>query len=747
MWKIDENGAEVIPTTGWNNCGGRCIIRAHRKDGKVVKISTETQSEAGDRPALTACVKGMNYHKTFLSENRLTHPLKRVGERGSGEFERISWEEALDIIASEWIRIRDTYGVGSRYSVYATGVGGLLRGTDLITRLLSADGGYLEYYNSYSSACVAYTTPYLYGTYFVGNSFDTILDSEMIILLGHNPSETGFNRNLMYYLKKAKEKGIEIVGVDPRKSDTISQLSSEWMPIRPATDAALCDAMAYVIYTENLYDKNFTEKYCIGFDENTMPEGVDKSLNYFAYLRGEADNTPKTPAWGEKITGIPAEDIIRLARKYATSKPAALIPGYGIQRHGNGEQATRGAIMLACLTGNVGVSGGWAGGIGVIKTPPVPGLPYCQNPHKMAIPTFLWTEAIERGTELTSLDGITGGEKLESNIKMIINLAGNTLINQHSDINKTAEILKDTSKCEFIVTSDLFMTASAKYSDIVLPGTSMFETENITYGWQNADYFGFNNKVIEPIGECRFEFDWLVDLSERLGLKEEFTKGKYTMHEWLSESYNQLREKNPELPEYEEFKRRGIHIYPESKNVVSLKPQIEDPENNPFPTPSGKIEIFSERIYNQEHKEFVPPIPMYVPAKEGHEDPLSKKYPLQLIGWHTKRRCHTIHDSNTDMHKIDPQALWINPEDAKERGITQGQNVLVHNHRGKIEIPVNITDKIVKGVVALSQGAWYAPDKDGADKGGSINVLTSQIPTPFAKANPQHTNLVEVSVI
>ncbi len=142
--------------------------------------------------------------------------------------------------------------------------------------------------------------------------------------------------------------------------------------------------------------------------------------------------------------------------------------------------------------------------------------------------------------------------------------------------------------------------------------------------------------------------------------------------------------------------------------------------------------------------EYVPPIPCYVPAKEGPEDKLAARYPLQLVGWHTKRRCHSVHDNNQEMHRIDPQCLWMNPQDATRRGIRDGDMAVVWNDRGEIRMPVKVTRRIVPGVTGMAQGAWYQPDEKGTDVGGSINVLTSQHPSPLAKGNPQHTNLVEV---
>ncbi|MGL5437002.1 MAG: DMSO/selenate family reductase complex A subunit [Lachnospiraceae bacterium] len=744
MWKEDKDGARIIPTMGRNNCGGRCIIRAHVKDGMITRITTETKKEAGDEIPLTACVRGLNYHKTFLGADRLLYPMRRTGERGEGCFERISWEEAVDIIAKEWIRIRDMYGPGSRYVNYATGVSALLRGNALAKRLLSLDGGYLDYYNSYSTACVTYTTPYLYGTDQTGSSYDTWLDSSFIVLWGHNPVETKFDAGSMHYLQKARDKGIPIVVIDPRENDTVKALGARWIPVRPATDAALMDAMAYVMVRDKLYDRAFIDRYCIGFDEEHMPPGVNPKLNYFAYLNGELDGIKKTPEWASRITGTPAEDIISLARAYAGAKPAALIPGYGVQRHGNGEQATRGAIMLACLTGNVGVSGGWAAGSGYWSRHPNVTMPAVENPYPCKIPVFVWTDAIVRGREMTPLDGVTGGGHLDSDIKMILNLAGNTLINQHSDTNKTAEILKDTEKCEFIVCSDLFMTPSARFADILLPGTSMFESENLAMPWEYGDFIGFHNKAIEPLGESRFEYDWLVEVADRLGLKEVFTQGHETVEGWLRERYEVLRRQKPELPEYEVLKELGIYRYQKKEPLVAFEKEIRDPGQYPFPTESGKIEIFSRRIYETEYRDYVPPIPCYVPAREGAEDAACQEYPLQLIGWHTKRRCHSIHDNNKEMHRIDPQHLWMHPEDAGRRGIQNEMMVLIWNDRGKIQVPVYVTERITPGVVALSQGAWLQTDQSGTDIGGSINVLTSQHPTPLAKGNPQHTNRVEV---
>lgn len=742
----EANGCRVIHTMGRNNCGGRCIIHAHVRDGKIEKLTTDSREAAGDCVPLTACVRGMNYHKTFLGRDRLRYPMKRVGQRGEGKFERITWEEATDTIAREWVRIRDTYGVGSRYVNYATGISAMISGGGLAKRLLKLDGGYLDYYNSYSTACITQSTNLMYGTAETGNNLSDWLNSNLIILWGHNPVETKFDCETMYYLRKARDKGIPIIVVDPRRNDTALALGAEWVPLKPATDAALMDAMAYVIVEQGLQDQDFLDRCCVGFDKAHMPAGVDPSECYLSYLTGEKDGIPKTPEWAAPITGVSAEAIRSLAIRYATAKPAALIQGFGAQRHAYGEQSARGGILLACMTGNVGVSGGWACGSGRCTRHAFPGMPNVPNPYSMSIPSYLWTEAILRGHELTALDGVTGGEQLQSDIKMMVNLAGNCLINQHGDINRTKEILSDTSKCEFILCSDLFMTASAKFADILLPGVSFFEGENIVVPWQYGDFLGFTNQVIEPLYEGRFEYDWLSEVAEKIGLGPQFTEGR-TLGQWLEYCYNDLRKKEPELPEYTVFKEAGIYRYQNNPDVIAFQKQRRAPDKNPFPTPSGKVEIFSEKIYRTAFRDFMPAIPRYVDPPEGPNDPLTEKYPLQLIGWHTKRRCHSIHDNNPGMHKLDPQCLWMHPDDAAKRIIADGQEVLVWNDRGRMRIPVKLTDRVMAGVVALSQGAWYDPDPDGTDRGGCINVLTSLRPTPYARGNGQHTNLVEVKAV
>lgn len=731
----------VINSAGLNNCGGKCKINITVAEGCALSIHTDQSDNA---PQIRACVRGRGYRHTFLNPTRLRYPMKRIGERGEGKFCRITWAEAAAEIAQTTLRLGRAYGPESRFVIYSTGNCGVMRADTMAKRLLNLDGGYLAAYNSYSTACSTYVAPFIYGDAYGGNSERDMLNSKLLILWGHNPSETIFGSLRNYYLAEAKAKGIPIVVIDPRASDTVLALADEWVPIRPTTDGALADAMAYVIVTNKLHDEAFLSRFCVGFDSGSLPAGIPKEESYLAYLMGEKDGIPKTPAWASGITGAPAETIERLARRYATTKPAAILPGYGPQRNGNGEQGTRSIAALACLTANVGKSGGSAGTPGFRHGPPKPEFPIGDAPYPGVIPQFLWFKAIEQGTSFTQReDGLKGVDHLNANIKMIFNLASNILINQHSDINNTIRILKDTSKCELIVVYDIFMTASARFADILLPATSLLEGDNMAAPWSNEDYLLSNRRAVGPLFECLPDYDFMRKVAREMGLEREFTAGRETTQDWLKELYEKVCREMPGYPPYELFRDNGGFQSRDPPLQVAYKDNIE--KGKPFATPSGKIELFSKTLYDMGQPGQIPAVPSYVPCPEGPEDFLRERYPLQMVGYHTKRRCHSIHDNNDWMEEIDPPALWMHPQDARERGIRDGDMIEVYNDRGRVRIPAKVTDRIMQGVTAMSQGGWYTPDKDGADVRGSINVLThAHSPTPLAKGNPQHTNLVEV---
>jgi anaerobic dimethyl sulfoxide reductase subunit A len=736
------DGTRIVPVACNTNCGGKCRVLAHVRDGVVVRISTEGGADTDGIPQLRACLRGRAIHERFGRADRLLYPMKRVGPRGEARFERVSWDEAVDLVASNLKAVVEKHGPGALYVQYGTGDCGALAGEFWAQRLTNLLGGHLSYYNSYSSACLRYTAPYMVG-YRDTNSYQTLPRSRFILLNGFNPAETVFETNSNLYLARAREAGARIVVVDPRLSETAATFADEWLPIRPTTDSALFAAMAYVIQREGLQDQAFLDRYCLGFDDAHMPAGIPPGSSFRSYLLGLSDGVPKTPEWAAAITGVEAATIARIAREYATAKPAQLIQGLGPQRHAYGEHSVRMGITLACLTGNLGVAGGgWGGGEGSRNLGAgISSLPTGENGVKASIPCFLWTDAVVRGTEMTAADGVKNGP-LSSNIKFIFNIASNILVNQHADINRTIRILKDESLVRFIVVSDLTLTPSARFADILLPADSSLERDDLGFPWTGEKYVVFGSKAVDPPGECRNESWWLGRVAARLGLADAFTEG-LSREGWLRRLVTEARAADPRLPGFEELKAAGFYREAPEEYVAYAR-EIADPVNHPFPTPSGKIEIFSKTLFDMNQPSEIPAVPKYVPAWEGPEDPLTAKYPLQCIGPHTKGRTHSTADGSTWMEESDPHRMWISPGDAAARGVADGDRVRVFNDRGALEVTVRVTRRVRPGVVAVAQGAWYTPDPAGVCKRGSVNVLTSQKPTPLARGNAQHTMLVEV---
>jgi anaerobic dimethyl sulfoxide reductase subunit A len=512
--------------------------------------------------------------------------------------------------------------------------------------------------------------------------------------------------------------------------------------------------------------------HCIGFDASQMP--VEGAESYSDHILGTRDGNPKDPKWAEAITGVPAQTIARIAREYATTKPAVLYQGYGMQRRAYGEQVVRAGCVLAAITGNVGVPGGWASGLGLQAPDGGPTwtvFPACENPVKAEIPVFLWTEAVLRGKSMTRADGIRGAERLDNDIKLIYAVATNCLINQHADVNRSAEILRDRSKVEFLAVQDNFLTPTAKFADIVLPACTQFETWGVEDGWKYGDEVIVQPKLVEPPGECKSDYRICAELAERLGIGEAFTEGR-DEKQWAEFSLDELRRlRFPELPTLDEFLAQDIGAWtrPANEPAIAFADFRADPEAHPLNTPSGKIEIFSKQLYDLNQPDEIPVVPKYVEEWESpfgagldpgqeHRGPgtpedhrlldqrrVGARYPLQAIGHHTLHRVHSTHDNNDWLEEAFPQRVFINPIDAQPRGIKDGDKVKVWNDRGALMLPCRLTERIMPGVIDIPQGAWYAPDEHGVDRGGCVNVLTSHRWTPFAFATAQHTIMVEVA--
>ncbi|MCP4210922.1 MAG: molybdopterin-dependent oxidoreductase [Halieaceae bacterium] len=735
-----------------HNCGGRCLLLAHIQDrpsGPVItRLSADDRPDTLTDPQLRACVRGRAYLRRQYHPDRLKYPMKRVGERGEGKFERISWDEALDTVAAEMQRVQQEYGNSALFAPVGSGSASQLNGSQTIERLLNLFGGSLDSYNGYSWDAIEAATPTVYGTMYSGNHRMDWLNAKYILMWGWNPAEMRDGTNSDFFVKLARQNGARVVCIDPRHTLSAASLADEWLPIRPGTDVAMMSAMAFVMINEKLFDAEFVERCCVGFDESQMPVGAQHAESYEDYILGYRDGTPKTPTWAESITSVPRETIIRIAREYATTKPSILYQGYGMQRRAYGEQVVRAGCVLAAITGNVGVPGGWAGGLGLqSQEDPYWNLfPVGENPCKAAISVFLWTEAVLRGREMRAEDGVTGVEQLDNNIKLVYSVASNVLVNQHANINRTARILRDESLVEFIVVQDNFLTPTGRFADILLPACTQFETWGLEDGWKYGNQVILMPKLVEPLGESKSDYRICAELAERLDLGEAYTEGRDERGwvEWVLDRYRE--ERFAEIPSLDEFEASNVGVYtePEAKPGIAFADFCRDPQAHPLGTPSGKIEIFSKQLYDLNQSDDIPPVPKYIQEWESPFGAEAAKYPLQAMGHHSMGRVHSTHDNVDWLREAFPQRAFINELDAQARGISDGDEVRVFNDRGATVLPCRVTNRMLPGVLNIPEGAWWTPDEDGVDRRGSINVLTSERWTPFAFGTAQHTIMVQV---
>jgi anaerobic dimethyl sulfoxide reductase subunit A len=700
------------------------VVNAHVRDGRIVHISTDQRRWNPELPPLAACARGVGQIERTYHPDRLQYPMRRSGPRGSGQFERVSWDEALGTVAREMLRVRASYGNAAILDGSRTGSQSMLHGRVAAQRFLYMFGGCTELWSNMSAEAEVFAVRMTYGAKAdyksSGREPSDYANSKLILMWGWSPGDGTFGTGTMPYLKWAKQQGVRIVCVDPRRTETSRQLADEHIFIRPGTDAAALIAMAFVIVSEGLHDQDYCDRYVLGFDEAHLPQGAPAGASYRSYLLGFADGVPKTPEWAAAITGIPAETIRRLAIEFATAKPAALQAGYAPGRTDFGEQFHRAVYVLCALTGNVGILGGNSGSSnGATGRSGVKSLAIGKNPIDARVSSPMLADLLAHGK--------AGG--YPADIKLIYSVGGD-LFNQAPNVNKMVSALGGV---EFIVGQDNFLTPTVRYADIVLPATTFWERNDVHTPWAGALHYAiFMRQAIEPMYECRNDIDIFTDLAMRLDIAGYNDKSEM---EWLKELTADA------VDDFDAFMEQGVARFPAPEDAVAFAHEIRDPDNHKFSTPSGKIEIYAMALAAKPDPYglgVIPPIPTWIPPV-----PRSVGYPLTLCTPKSRARTHSIHGNQPSLARVDRDCVWVHPDDAKARGIVDGDEARVFNERGATILPARVTDRIARGVVSIKEGAWFTPGQGGTDTQGCANVLTADRSAPCG-ATTYNTNAVEI---
>ncbi len=698
--KKTEKYNEILPVSCNKDCGAGCPLTAAVRGGTVEKITTNPLAPRHMR----GCARGFAAHKAAYAPDRLTSPLIQTGTKGSNNFREISWQEALDRTADTLQETKERYGNGSIMSFGGSGAcRGALHNTRFLTeRFLTLFGGFIKLQGNYSAGALNFVQPYLFGDDPPGIDPATLDEAQMIILWGANVTVTRFGANLESIVTEHKKKGVPIVVIDPRKTGTVRKLSTWWVPILPGTDAILMCALLWIFINQGFLERDFITQYSHGFDELEN------------YIVGREDGIPKDPEWAASRCGVPKDVIYALAEMYATRKPTALLPGLSLQRTIGGEETARLAVVLQIVTGNIGKRGG-SPGLCIWNRLPPPVCPTIALTNERnsgpSIPLYRWAEAIAGGTEAG----------YPTDVKLIYN-AGSNYLNQGSDIQANREAFRTV---DFAVCHELFLTPTARYCDIILPVTSSLERDDVIFSGLN--YLFYSHKVIGPISDVRNDYDIFSSLAERLGFRDRFTENR-TAEEWLT-----FLLKESEISDIETFKRTGIYDGGDQERI-GLSAFFSDPAENPLSTPSGKIEI-SSATYAKTGFPAIPKPRVFRPTET---------YPLRLITPHALFRINSTNWNIEELGKREKQELWIHPEDAASAQIVDGGMVVVQSEQGIMTVPVKVTQDIIPGVVSLLQGAWYTESQDDTDLSGSVNVLTSAIPTLPSESSRTHSVSVKV---
>jgi anaerobic selenocysteine-containing dehydrogenase len=646
------------------NCPDTCSLTVYKEAGKIVRV-TGNEDHPVTRGVI--CNKVRHFHERVYHPDRLLYPLRRVGQKGEGRFERISWEEAYAEIASRLRGIVERDGAERvlPYSFYGN------------MGVLNSEGMDRRFFNRLGASRLARTICNAAGAEgyratmgaFAGVDPEESVHAKLIVLWGCNAVST--NLHQMLYANEARKQGAQVVVIDVHRNRT-AKWADWFVAIRPGTDAALALGMMHVMMRESFVDEAFVERHTTGFAE----------------LKQQVEAYP--PERVAEITGVSVDDILRLARLYGSTSPSFLRIGNGLQHHDNGGMTVRTLACLPALTGQWGLQGGGAlkenAWYAQFNSVTVQRPELHQNPRAK---TF-------------NMNQLGDALLLEDKPLKALFVYNSNPAQVAPDQNKVrAGLMREDL---FTVVHDLFLTDTCKYADIVLPATSHFENLDLYKSYWHL-YVQLHEPVIEPQGECKSNFTLFQELAQHMGFEDACFQT--TEEEMIREALDHRL--NPYLAgiTFEELQQHGF-----AKLDLNRKPLFPDH----IPTRSGKIEFYSEALERKGHS----PVPAYVPLQDDNG------LPFQFVSGPNHQFLNSTFANLASLQNkeglLGKPLLHMHPEDAATRGIETGDALRVWNERGECHLHAHVVLDVLPGVV-VTQGLWWEDEQSGYQ---SVNTLTSQ---------------------
>jgi biotin/methionine sulfoxide reductase len=707
---------------------------------------------------LDAMDPGCRVARPSVRQSYLAGDPDHRAKRGQEPFVEVSWDKALDLSARA---LADTIEHHGNASVYGGSYGWASAGRfhhaqSQIHRFLNTLGGYTASVNNYSGAACEVIMGRVLGTDY-GTTMNGLIDHDDIarhtdlhlafggVCLHNNqvvPGGVGEHRDRDCLLKAA-EAGVEMVNIGPNQDDMPAFAKARWLPVRPSSDAALLLALAHAIEVRGRVDNDFLASHATGYE------------TFRAYLLGETDGITKDLSWAAPLCGLALSELEWLADRLIKARRPLITLSLAIQRAEHGEQPYWLGVTVAAMLGVLGLPGGGVGlgwgnnGRGVYNRRGVPfkwgSFPQGRNPMDTTIPVARITEMLENPGGAYHYNG---DARHYPDIKLIFWAGGNPF-HHHQDLNRLREAWR---KPDTIIVNENAWTATARHSDIVLPVISQLERNDIVCGRDN--YVLASKQAVPAYEDARSDYEVFSGLAARLGKEEAFTEGRDEM-DWLQVIYADSRRNAAaagiDLPDFESFWHQNGPLCLEDQiepNEFFIERFRDDPAGHPLPTPSGKVEIFSETIASFGYAD-CPGHPVWLDKQEWLGAEQSQRFPLHLLSPQPRNKLHSQLDfgRNSKADKIDGREVTrLNPEDAAARGITDGALVRLHNDRGACLAIAKLSPDLMPGVVTLATGAWFDPDDThDLERHGNPNALTQDVGTSsLAQGTSAQSCLIEI---